>query len=338
MKLERIPCKYLNRAQNVFVSNSYIIGCTGQKAVILNRQLEFVHIVQGLEYVYCAQMSPDEKSLLLISNGNKFYVVDMETFSTIRITVKSPFNRNLEGRGCWSFDGKSILIPVQHNRTGKSTLRCYSLETLQEFQEFLPEKYYLAGISQTDTPGTYFLTGYNRNDNNQRYLIFFDGISFRETPLNDTQMIILSADADIQHNIITIYTPNGCQQFTLDGTPLSKIAHPAPTMQSLSFSDIFTSWFHNEPDLLSDLTTLSTSLGLDNVFATDSINKYEVSQCGNYYYLASQSGFYLLDAKTHAVLAVIKEEFGVQNFEELSPRVLAMATWHGIRIYKIIDT
>ena len=131
MKLERIKCKPLERAKDLFVSRSYIIGCTGQKAAIMDRQLNLIHTVEGLEYVYSAEVSPDETKLLLISNGNKFYVVDMHTFEKTRITVKAPYNYNLEGRGCWSFDGKSVWIVVQRS-TGyiNSTLRRYCVKFL----------------------------------------------------------------------------------------------------------------------------------------------------------------------------------------------------------------
>ena len=74
MKLERIKCKPLERAKNLCTSQSFIIGCTGQKAAIMDKQLNLIHTVEGLEYVYSADVSPDETKLLLISNGNKFYV------------------------------------------------------------------------------------------------------------------------------------------------------------------------------------------------------------------------------------------------------------------------
>jgi len=113
MKLERIKCKPLERAQNLCVSKSYIVGCTGRKAAIMDKHLNLIHTVEGLEYVYSAEVSPDETKLLLISTGNRFYIVDLRTFEKTRITVKSPYNQNLEGRGCWSFDGRSVWIPVQ---------------------------------------------------------------------------------------------------------------------------------------------------------------------------------------------------------------------------------
>lgn len=101
MKLERIKCKPLERAKNLCVFQSCIIGCTGPKAVIVDKRLNHVHTVDELDYVYSAELSPDETKLLLIFTGNKFYIVDMRTFDKVRVTVKAPYIYNLEGRGCW---------------------------------------------------------------------------------------------------------------------------------------------------------------------------------------------------------------------------------------------
>ena len=73
MKFQKVKCKSLSYAKEIFVSDSYIIGCTGKKANILDKQFNLLQTIEGLDYVYSAEMSPDEKELLLVSNGNKFY-------------------------------------------------------------------------------------------------------------------------------------------------------------------------------------------------------------------------------------------------------------------------
>ena len=79
MNLNRIKCKPLERAKNLCVSRSYIVGCTGKKAAIMDKQLNLIHTIEGLDYVYSAEVSPDETKLLLISTLNKFYIVDLLT-------------------------------------------------------------------------------------------------------------------------------------------------------------------------------------------------------------------------------------------------------------------
>lgn len=339
MKLERIKCKPLEKAKNLCVSQSYIIGCTGQKAAIMDKQLNLIHTVDGLEYVYSAEVSPDETKLLLISNGNKFYIVDMHTFEKTRITVKSPYNHNLEGLGCWSFDGKSVWISVQRS-TGyiNSTLRCYYAQDFNKYEDYLADKYFLNGISKIADTGTYFLIGYNRQENNRTYFIYFDGTAFREFPLEaSVNMLAPTATVDIEKGVVTVASVTGCRQFTLEGKAIKTISHPDPKNRTLHASDAFMHLFDGDTEKQKHLKEISASLGLENISAPDYITKYQLSSCGKYIYLASGSGFYLIDESIGDILAPVPEEYGVQNFEELAPGLIAIATWSDVKLYKFCD-
>lgn len=68
MELQRIKCSPLVHAWDLAVSPTYIVDCNGKKAVILDRQYNLLQTVEGLDYVYKAHLSQDEKQLLLISN------------------------------------------------------------------------------------------------------------------------------------------------------------------------------------------------------------------------------------------------------------------------------
>ena len=52
--------------------------------------------------------------------------------------------------------------------------------------------------------------------------------------------------------------------------------------------------------------------------------------------MSTNAGFYLLDAVTKQLLSHIPEEYGVQNFEQLETDVIALATWHGVKLYRIV--
>lgn len=337
MQLERIKCKPFERAKNLCVSQSYIIGCTGQRATIMDKQLNLIHTIEGLEYVYSADVSPDETKLLLISNGNRFYIVDLRTFEKTRITVRSPYNRNLEGRGCWSFDGKSVWICVVRS-TGNSTLRRYCLQDFSKYEDYLPDKYCLDSIARIGMSGTYFLIGYNRKENNRRYFIYFDGASFREFPLEaSVDMVAPTATVDPEKGVVTVASLSVCRQFTLDGKTIKTISHPVPHDKKLCTSGVFMHLFDGNVEKQNRLKEISASLGMENITAPDYITKHQSSLCGRYLYLASQSGFYLLNADTGDVLATVPERFGVQNFEELAPGLIAIATWSGVKVFKLCD-
>ncbi len=334
MKLEQIKCKPLERAKDLCVSRSYIIGCTGPKAVILDKQRNLIHTVEGLEYVYSAEVSPDETKLLLISNGNKFYIVDLHTFEKTRITVKAPYNDNLEGRGCWSFDGRSLWIPVQRS-TGamNSTLRCYCVDDLSQYEDYLADKYLITGIMRMETMRSFFMTGYNRQEN-RHYFIFFDGSGFREYPLESgVDIVSHTATVDGEKGVVTIASVAGCRQFTLEGKVIKEISHPAPKSKTLCASDVFMHLFDMEKQ--NRLKELSNAYGMENISAPDNILKCAPSSDGSYTYLASDSGFYLLDGVTGDVLAAVPETYGVQNFEEISTEMIAIATWSGVKLYQL---
>ena len=339
MKLERIKCKPLERAKNLYISQSYIIGCTGQKTAIMDKQLNLIHTVEGLEYVYSAEVSPDETKLLLISNGNKFYIVDLHTFEKTRITVKSPYNHNLEGLGCWSFDGSSVWIPVKRSTSYiNSTLRCYCAQDFNKYEDYLADKYYLNGISRIADTGTYFLIGYNRQENNRTYFIYFDGTAFHEFPLETSvNMLAPTATVDMEKRVVTVASIAGCRQFTLEGKAIKTISHPAPKDKTLRASDAFMHLFDGDTEKQNRLKELSASLGLEDISAPDYITKHELSSCGSHIYLASESGFYLLDAGTGDILATVPEEYGVQNFEEIDTGLIAIATWTGVKLYKLCN-
>lgn len=299
MKLERIKCKHLSRAWDITVSRNYLAACTGRRAVILNREPELLHTVEGLDYVYSAVFSPDETKLLLIANGNKFYILDMASKQLDKLTLRAPYNYNLEGRGCWSFDGGHLLIPVQHSGSLNSTLRVYRADDLTKFEDFLPQRYNLTGIRRLEKRKTYLLIAQDRTDD-RRYLLFFDGESVTARVLEDSgNMVVFGCDVDEGAQIVTLYTNPQCRRYRFDGS----LAEVVP------------------PPLAPD----------------DPIQKYTLSPCGKYRFFGTKKGFTLTDAKTGGILAHIPEEYGVQNVTPIAPDIIALSTWSGVKLYRMTE-
>lgn len=299
MKLERIKCKHLSRAWDITVSRNYLAACTGRRAVILSRELELLHTVEGLDYVYAAVFSPDEAKLLLIANGSKFYILDMASKGLEKLTVRAPYNYNLEGRGCWSFDGGHILIPVQHSGSLNSTLRVYRADDLTIFEDFLPQRYNLTGIRRLEKTKFYLLIGQDRTDD-RKYLLFFDGEAVTARVLEDSeQMVVFGCDVDEEAGIVTLYTNPQCRRYRFDGS----LAEVVP------------------PPLAPD----------------DPIQKYALSPRGRYRFFGTKGGFTLTDAKTGDILAHIPEEYGVQNVTPIAPDTVALSTWSGVKLYRMTE-
>ena len=137
--------------------------------------------------------------------------------------------------------------------------------------------------------------------------------------------------------VVTVASIAGCRQFTLDGKAIQTISHPDPKDKTLRASDAFIHLFDGDTEKQNRLKEVSASLGLEDISAPDYITKHEFSSCGTYIYLASESGFYLLDASTGDILATVPEEYGVQNFQEIDPGLIAIATWTGVKLYKLCN-
>ena len=69
MKLYRIKCKHFVHAWVIAVSDSCLVGCMGRRAGILDRAYQPLRSIEGLDYVYAADVSPDEGEVLLVTNA-----------------------------------------------------------------------------------------------------------------------------------------------------------------------------------------------------------------------------------------------------------------------------
>lgn len=332
MKFQRVKCKALLYAKEIFVSKSYIITCTGKKANILDKKFHLLQTIEGLDYVYSAEMSPDEKELLLISNGNKFYVVNIETGCKRKMVVKAPYNDNIEGHGCWSFDGKYIYIVVMNSKNLLSTIRRYNAANLEIYEDFLVEKYVLHKISKTHEYGTYLILGYSR-DNEMSYLFFFNGDNCIEYLLENTKNYPIHG-IDLNEKYLLAYEGEECRMYSFEGKILGTLCHPTPKLKKISFSSVF-----NFPDLVEDasdeLRCLCEKLDLENIKVDDRITKIADSKNGDFKFISSNSGFYVINKKTGECVVEHQEEYGVQNFVEFEDGLIAINAFCNIKLYRI---
>lgn len=334
MKLEQIPCKALAKAKSVFVFPSHLVGCTGKKAVLLDREQNLIHTIEGLSYVYFAAISPDESQLLLISNEKYFYVVDLHSFEKRRIAVKAPWELLADTRGCWSSDGASVYIPVYRGEV--STLRNYRAADPSMYEDVLSGKYVLRTIQWVPSRKAYFLCGYGRQEKKQNYFIWYDGAAFTAYPVQEPPgTMIFMAKAEEKDPSVTMISNHGCFRMSPEGQILEKVEHPSPKDKELSFFSGFHHLLNGNEEKEGQLLAISEALDLERIPAPDRITKYSRSSDGAYGYLASDSGFYLLDGTTGEVLASVPAEHGIHCVAELSPGLLALSTWTATKLYRI---
>lgn len=343
MKLERIKCKALDNVRGLCQSKSYIIGCTGPKVIIMDRQMNIVHTVDKLDYVYSADVSPDETKLLLVSNSNKFYIVDLQTFHVERVTVRKPFRCD-EGKGCWSLDGKSVFIPVIDS-TVNSTLRRYYVDDLKHYEEHLADIYWINSINRIKGRVTLFMTGLKRKEEtSEHYFIYFENGDVREYRVEE-DLLGPKAMVDAEKEIVTVSSSNSVARFSLDGKKINDIPLSFLKEQSFCFRDFVSdslSYMQKyaaeaEEYIPEAQAYISADIEGEAVRFPEIVNKYEPSSCGNYIYWATQGGFYVQDAGTENVLAHMPEEFGALDCLEISPGLVFVSTFDGGKLYRIND-
>ena len=336
MKLERIKCKHFVHAQNIHLSPSYLVGCTGKRAVVLDREYELVQNIDGLDYVYEVDFTRDEQEILLISTGNKFYIADLKTGNKQRVTVKTPYNDNLEGRGCWSHDGKSVLMLVTNSKNLQGALRIYQKDDLAKYEDLLAGQYQLLRIHRLGDGKTYLIIG--RNDDGNRF-IYYDGSDFTHYPLADTEdQIVFNSEVDPQTGVVTIYSIEACYRYTPEGKLIQTILHPSAKDEEVPLSIEVSPAVMEIPGITEALNQLFDELGVEDMNSAgseDMVHKYGRSACGRYLCMASESGFYVMDAETSEILAEVPEEYGVRNFEWVADDVVALATWGGVKLYRL---
>ena len=342
MQLKPIKCTGLSRAKGIAFSHTYIAACTGPRVMIYDRQFNLLKEFTNLSYVYHVYFSPDETMLALISTANLFYLVSLDDFSITKHRIGGKYCDNLEGRGCWTFDSKGLLVLPMNRETMNSILRCYSVDQVMTFNDLFPEKYWLVSIKPVPELKKYSLVGmdrikYSLNRPDRWRLIWFDGESFAEYPIlvgaeNDT---ILSSDFDSETGTIILYTLGRTIRCDIHGKILGTVDIPEDRMLTAAFSNVFSNCGLSE-QAFREITELSASLGLEDLCVPDAVSQVCTSSNGKWSYVATQSGIFVTDKQTNAVLAKVDLEYGASSVVEISENVIAVTTWSGVKIFEVI--
>lgn len=344
MKFKQLKYDFLKYAKNFCFSQNYSVFCTGQRAFICDSELNLLNTIEKLSYIYYARISPDETKLLLISNSNIFYLVDLNDFSYKKYTIRGKYNDNLEGRGCWSFDSKLIYIALSDREPSDSALRCYSLIDNMLFEDIIFEKYYINSIEPVKELNKYLLIGLDRKKSELDQIdcwdmIWFDGTSFEKFSICNIDICndgIYYAEYEAATNTVIMYNFSNTFRCDLNGKVIEYLSLPVSKKITTSFSDLFTDLNIKREDF-DELTNLSTALGLENVSTNDGIYKICLSYDRKKYYVGTHSEIYIVDAETKSILANKQIDYGVQNIMEISPNKIVISTWSGVKIYSIIE-
>lgn len=339
MRLVKENVKQFSRAKTITWSENYIVCSTGRQIKIFDKELKLLQIIRNVQYVYKCIISPDEKKLLLVSITNSFYIVELSTFSITKHTIKGKYSDNLEGRGCWSLNGKDCCFCVGSKQSVRSALRIYDDIQNGAYQDFLCDKYWLTSIIVIPKYKKYLLTGYNQ-ESDKGYLIWYDGKVFEEYPICGSERIgaPICAKYDESTDSCTVIGTDGAIFCNTDGTSIKEFTLPDTNKQTFSFIDVFKAETMEEGKYkeITDITDILVQCDLKELFIPDIVVDISCSKSGKYYFVATLKGMLCINAETYAIEAEKEYSHGVRNIEEICENLLLVTTWDSIDLIRIV--
>ena len=317
MKLIQIPCEGIKKAKNIIITSKYYIALSGQRVTFMNHSFEIVKILEKFSYAYNGYVSPDEKYLLLVpTNSKHFYLISLETLEIIeRVQIKNRFVTN-EGCGCWSPDGRYMILLTRNPYTFASEVRLYDVND--------PTFYTVADISATGFHMWNILTVPEHN----AYYILATSRKHEWTNLPESNIILIKC------------TDSGQEIIEIEGRkelPYSLEHNPKTDRFTVcTLSNVFT--------CTSDGKNVSVvDTGNENYFGQTpfalipyTVKHIAASKNGKWVFLASTSGFDIFDKKTGEVLLYKEYEFGATRITEIEENLIAVAFYHGsMRLFRI---
>ena len=318
MRIVKQSCPHLKNAKRVIVSDRYILVLTGKSLLILNRSYELLQTVSGLNHVYNGVISPDGKKLLLISNGNQFYVISLDTLELEwKCRVKKDFNGNLEGRGCWSQDGSEILLVVMNEMTLEQRIRHYNSDDPNQYYDdtTLSKCYWINGILSIPPLNAYYVLAQDKLDllanmpgSRPITIACYDGKEYEHFVIEEQRGIPQSMEYHEELNRFTVYCMENV--FSCD-----------PKGQSVRRIDVNES-FVGDQKLFPPLST---------------VKQLSISKNNQYVFMASTLGFEVFEKTTGDLLGYQELSFGAENLTELEENLVVVCGYSGnAMLYKIL--
>lgn len=317
MKLIQIPCEGIKKAKKLLISKEYYIALSGQRVTFMDHSFNIIKVLEKFSYAYDGYVSPDEKYLLLVpTNSKHFYLISLETLDVIkRVQIKNGMETR-EGRGCWSLDGRYMLLLVQHPNTFAFEVRFYDVNdpTFYTIADIPATKFFMADIMRVPEHNAYYILAKPRQ---------FDCMNI--PPLDNVLLKCVEDGYEVVtidgHNEVPIsldYNPK-TDRFTVCTTRCTFTC--ASDGKNVSVIDTGHENY-SEPTLFSPVTYI--------------VKHIVVSKNGKYIFMASTSGFDIFDKKTGEVLLFKEYVFGATRITELEENLIAVALFHGsMRIFRI---
>mgnify|MGYP004661287065 FL=1 len=330
MNLSKIYYPNLSRSKYFTFSKNYFISCTGKRALIFDKKLQLIKEVDKLNYVYNAIVSPDESKVLLISNSNCFYILSLENFIVTKYRVNGKYCYNLEGNGCWNLDGTGVCLCVTDPEEILSSFRMYELDNMNNYKDLIRDKYWLTSVLMIPNLKKYLITGVNRN-NHKNYLIWYDGIMFKENCINNFDDVIQRVEYNSSKECCIVYGLEKTVFCSTEGEIIQNFKIDNNEKIMCNFSDVF---FNIDESKQKIIKIISKCLGLENNYIDDCVN----CMCffkEKYVFVGTKKSILCIDNELKRIELKIDIPYGVEKITEYDEDKLIVSTWNGIKVFKI---
>lgn len=333
MKTIEINSNLFSRSKKIIISKKFIISLTGSAAIIADKKFNVLKKITGLSYVYEGQISPDEKTLLLISNGNCFYIISLDSFEIIKKQVIR--DSSMEGNGFWSFKGDAVIVVGTNNKTLISFVRSYNVFDYSFKESNLDNKYTFISSTSVQKLNKHLIIGYNRKDDNAVYILWYDETEFKEYKINNYNDTISNIEYNIFLNVIVVYGQQStilCDNYGNQKKDISLFEPEAITFTAL---DLF-------PENIFDIQqqniikNLSSHLELEGSSIFESINKIYWASNSKNIYIATTKKIFVFNISENEIVYSKNISYGVQDIIEIEKNIIAISTWNGVKTYKLV--
>jgi len=322
MKLTKISYPCLRNAKKFHIAGDRMIFCTGRKARITDRDFNIIKEIDDLYYTYHSSLSPDQTKALLVSMDHLFYIIDIESGTSKKITVKAPYNHNLDGIGCWLSDTE-VLIRAVHQHTLLSQLRKYNI-TNDTYEVVFPEKYKFWYARRIESEGRcMFIASYE----NLLHLVWYDGKELTDLTVCPH---LLAFDYEINEKKRTICCSGIGESVTfdfegnvLDGDSDDEIKklviddEKSITEKERQKQSIYRRLLGSELASLGFVTTVRLSSDM------------------KYLYVGTATDLLVIDTEQMKIIKKKSFEFGVKRIEELDENTLLLELFNSMACLKI---
>ena len=303
---------------------------TGKQIIAYDKCMHELNKIDGLQYAYCGLLSPDETKLLVVSSSKHFYVISTTDFASEKRVIRGKNYANLECRGCWSFDGSGIFIPVYNEKQEQSELRVYKADDFS-YSCIDFKKYHILYIYQETTLKKYLIIGQNWDYPEHLHplddmsLMWYDGQIFDTHPIRGFEDALLSVDLLENKHEIYLHGSESSVVCNYSGKNISDSINY--DIQGVSFEKIFEKFNKRE-----DVRHLAEDFRLNRISAKEYIHVIEYSCDKKYCYIGTSMRLLVINTQTGEQIS-LDIEYGVQKILELDDGRILISTWSGIKSF-----